>query len=50
MEMLIKEYYDTDYIDNISDHIPLYILLDCFIAEFTHDHNVGWVYAIMKKE
>ena len=24
MEMLIKEYYATDSIDNLSDHIPLY--------------------------
>ena len=39
MEMLIKEYYATDSIDNLSDHIPLYISLDCYIAEFTHDHN-----------
>ena len=37
--MLIKEYYATDSIDNSSDHIPLYISLDCYIAEFTHDHN-----------
>ena len=39
MEMLIKEYYAADSIDNLSDHIPLYISLDCYIAEFTHDHN-----------
>ena len=25
MEMLIKEYYATDSIDNLYDHIPLYI-------------------------
>ena len=33
MEMLIKEYYATDSIDNLYDHIPLYISLD------SHDHN-----------
>ena len=39
MEMLIKEYYATDSIDNLSNHILLYISLNCYIAEFTHDHN-----------
>ena len=42
MELLIKDYYATNYIHNISNHIPLYILLDWFIAEFIHDHNVAF--------
>ena len=39
METLIKEHNATNSIDNLSDHIPFHILLDCYIAEFTHDYN-----------
>ena len=40
IERYVQEYYTKESVDNLSDHVPLYMLLECTIVDVSPEQDV----------
>ena len=40
IEKYVQEYYIKESVDNLSDHVPLYMLLECTIVDVSPEQDV----------
>ena len=40
IERYVQEYYTKESADNLSDHVPLYMLLECTIVDVSPEQDV----------
>ena len=40
IERYVQEYYTKESVDNLSDHVPLYMLLECTVVDVSPEQDV----------